>query len=236
LFERDVGQLKITQEEIERAVRQMARHALVLMKRHYTEPRWIRLLDTAGRFVWKQLQNTDIVDIPEVTVEAGSLFRAGTAERREQIIQLLELGIIDKETAAQEIAFGTASKFILDKIQAMSHAQDMLRAVIEGGEIEMYPTDDFAAFERVFRDFMQSEEFNVLDPEAQNRIGLAYETIIQGKAIADQWRAALTAAVMPQRKPGPVPDGKVLGPPDEVAPEEVPPQTPPVDTVVQGNV
>jgi len=239
LYERDLGQLRITQDGIEKGVVQAVKCALVNMKQRYPESRWIRYRDNQGRMVAKRLKNTDIVDYPEVIVEAGSLFRQNAAARRAQIYDHLEMRIIDPPTAAKELGLNTTSKLIDQHTQALSHALDVLQAVTDavgwqGPEdqiVEFYPTDDFDAFIEVFGEYMQSDEFRAQDPDTQDRVAAHFEIILQTKALAAQWKAQFAAMAQPgmgrpPQPPGPAPDAMVLEG-DQVPPQEVPEAGPP---------
>jgi hypothetical protein len=73
---------------IEEAVKNLAECTIMLMKEHYNEPKMIRMMDGLGKLIFKELQNTDIVDNPEVFIEAGSLFRNEALDRDAKILQL----------------------------------------------------------------------------------------------------------------------------------------------------
>ena len=168
---KDMSQLQITQSGIEKAVKFIAQHVLTLMKQYYTEPKMMRMMDQAGAVIFNQLQATNIVDDPEVAIEAGSLFRNEALDRDAKVIELLELGLIDKDQALQEISFRTGNAFLTDKIMAMSHAQDVLRWTVMGDSTEIYNTDDVRVLVKVFGDFMRTPEFYSLPDERQNYIG-----------------------------------------------------------------
>lgn len=162
LANQDVSQLVMTQENLEEAVKHMAECVLMMMKAYYTEERWVRMMDSTGRLVWNTLSQTNIVDVPEVFVEAGSLFRDEAQDRDAKVLNLLELGLIDKNTAMRELSFKTGNSMVLEDIQSRNHVEDMLAAVKAGAEIEIFATDDIERFKKTFGDYMKTQEYYML--------------------------------------------------------------------------
>lgn len=159
LAKQDVSQLVMTQENIEKAVKDMSEVVLQLMKTYYTEERFINMMDATGKLVWRTLSQTNIVDKPEVFIEAGSLFRDESQDRDAKVLNLLELGLIDKPTAMRELSFKTGNAMVLEEIQSRNHVQDMLDAVKAGAQIEIFATDDLDKFKQIFGDFMKTPEY-----------------------------------------------------------------------------
>lgn len=170
LAEQDVTQLVMTQDNIEDAVKNMAECVLLLMKKFYTEERFIRMMDGMGAMVFRKLSATDIVDTPEIFLEAGTMFRDDTADRDQKVLQLLQLGLIPPQTALQELSFKTGNAYLLDEISNMNHAQEMLDATKAGAQIEIFATDDLKAFKRVFGDYVKSDEYYLLPEETRDYI------------------------------------------------------------------
>jgi hypothetical protein len=103
-----------------------------------------------------------------VFIESGSLFRNEKQDRDQKIIDLLQLGLIDKNTAITELQFGTGNAFVTEKMEAMAHANDILQAAAMGNEIEIFTTDDLQAFREVFSNFIRSPDYYSLPEERQN--------------------------------------------------------------------
>ena len=158
----------MTQENLEEAVKHMAECILMMMKAYYTEDRWVRMMDSTGRLVWNTLSQTNIVDVPEVFIEAGSLFRDEAQDRDAKVLNLLELGLIDKNTAMRELSFKTGNSMVLEDIQSRNHVEDMLAAVKAGAEIEIFATDDIERFKKTFGDYMKTEEYYMLPVVVQD--------------------------------------------------------------------
>ena len=164
----DTSQLQITQAAIERGVTGMARCVLELMKEFYDESRMMSMLDQYGKVTFAAIQGTDLVDIPEVFIETGSLFRDEAQDRDAKVMELVQMGLIQPQDALQELSFRTGNSFVSEKVQALAHAKDMLDAARLGARIEVFMSDDVAAFGKVFGEFMQTEEFYRLPRERQD--------------------------------------------------------------------
>lgn len=195
LQQADVSQLQLTQDNIEFAVQELARTTLVLMKQFYDETQFIRMFDDAGPPVYRELQATDLVEIPEISLEAGSLFTDNTLTRQNRTIQMLGMGLIDKEEAIAQLNFKTRNKFMNEKIKSVSRAKKMLEIVKTGqfalGNFKL--RDDLDTFERVFREFLNSDEFYTLAPEIQDRIDATYDAIVATLA----QKNAMTSSQLP---------------------------------------
>jgi hypothetical protein len=168
LSQRDTSQLQETQLNIERAIREMAKVILELMKRHYTEGKMVRMMDQTGRVAYDAISSENIVDDPEVFIEAGSAFRWDARDRDQHIMELFQAGLIDPETAMKELSFRTGNAFVTEKIQGLSHAKKMLEAAKRGYEIEVFLSDDLQSMLKVFTDFIKyDDEFYGLPEERQ---------------------------------------------------------------------
>lgn len=168
LASQDVSQLVMTQENIEGAVKHMSECVLMLMKVYYTEERFIHMMDSTGKMIWRTLSQTKIVDKPEVFIEAGSLFRDESQDRDAKVLNLLELGLIDKNMAMRELSFKTGNAMVLEEIQSRNHVQDMLDAVKAGAQIEIFATDDIEKFKQIFGDFMKTPDYYELIQPVQD--------------------------------------------------------------------
>jgi len=180
LKQSDASQLQPTQAGIEASTVDVLRTVLVLMREHWTERRWIRALDSTGALINRELSATDLVEVPEVIIEAGSLFRNETADKRQRVIELHAAGLLQPDEAMQEMAFGTSSRFVLDKIASMSHAGELLNAAKAGFDIQLFPTDDVDVIRRVFEDFMRTEDFYNLEIAIQQHIAVVLMSLTAG--------------------------------------------------------
>ena len=178
LSARDNTQLQTTQNDLERATEKVGKVVLTLMKKHYTEPKMMRMLDAMGQVVFKYLKGTDIEEDPEIFIEAGSLFRNEKQDRDQRVLDLLQLGLLDKDTALRELKFGTGNTYVSERLQSMAHANDMLVAAATGHQIEVFATDDLRAFKEVFGEFIRSSEYYELPVERQAYIRDIYVSVI----------------------------------------------------------
>tara|TARA_R110000765_G_scaffold76454_2_gene149793 strand:- start:627 stop:2468 length:1842 start_codon:yes stop_codon:yes gene_type:complete len=205
LTAQDTSQLDSTMQEIEKAVAEMAKVALVLMKAYYDEPRMIRMMDNAGAVIHKELSGTSLVTTPEIHIEAGSLFRKEAQDRDAKVMDMLEAQLITPEQALKELSFRTANTFVLDKMQSLSHAMDMLDAAKSGLRIEIFPEDDLASFAEVFGQFIRSEAYYSLDAEKQNYIRDIFVSITTFGQPQEAYAMAQQQKVFPrQEKPSEV--------------------------------
>ena len=200
LVRNDVSQLQVTQEEMENAEAEQSRIALLLMKAHYTEERVIRMFDERGAFIYRTLRGTDLGDAPEIFIEAGSMFRDGVIERRAKALALFQAGVLPADEAAKEIAFGTANKYVIDKVITLDHARQMLDLVRRGRPIELFADDDFEAFESVWSEFMGSPGFYADPPAIQERVSAVKRLILAAKQAVAMQKAGMAAPGAPPTK------------------------------------
>ena len=181
----DTSQLEGTQHYIEQAVAGMAKSALMLMQKYYTEKKMVRMLDDTGRVAFHAIKDTDLSEDPEVFIEAGSLFRDEAQDRDAKVMEMLQMGLIGPEQALDEMSFRTGNSFVSKRVRALAHARDMLEGAKQGGEVEMFRSDDLGAFQEVFSDYIQGAEFYTLDEEGQDYIR-GVLVAIESAALPDQ--------------------------------------------------
>ena len=186
LAAQDMSQLQITQLIIEEATKNLARDVLVLMRTFYKEAKMIRMLDDAGEVVFKQLKQTDLIEDPEIFIEAGSLFRAESMDRDAKILEMMNLGLVTPEIALKELSFKTGNSFVIEKMESMSHAMDLLEAAKRGFDIEVFKSDDIQAFKEVFGGFIRSPEYYRLPPDRQEYLRDVYIAIEQAGLTPEQ--------------------------------------------------
>ena len=177
LAKQDVSQLTLTQDSIEKAARKLFTVVILLMKQFYSEDKFIRMFDERGKFISRRIKNTDIVDTPEIFIEAGSLFRDESQDRDAKVLELLEKGLIDKATAIKELTFKTGNNFIMDAMRDRNHALEILEGVKQGAQVEVFATDNLPIFAEVFGDFMKSTDYYELDEDTRDYIRDVYVSI-----------------------------------------------------------
>ena len=201
LAERDLSQLQTTQGGIEKGLREVARCALVLMSKFYTESKMVSMMDNLGNVVWKELKGTNILDNPEVFLEAGSLFRHESGDRDQKVLEMLQMGLIPPDEAIKELSFRTGNAQVAEKVQALSHAEDILHAALKGFAVEIFNTDDMGAFKKVFGDFMKTEEYYSLPPERQQYIADIFVSLeTQGMPDEAYQQAMMMRKVFPRQQ------------------------------------
>lgn len=204
LAKKDMSQLQITQTFIERGVKNLAKTVCLLARAHYTEGKYIRMMDEYGEVIHREISNEDIVKDPEVFIQAGSLFRKEAHDRDAKVMELFQLGLIDKSTAMYELSFRTSNAQVSEKVRALAHAQEILDGVKQGEQVEIYSTDDLDSFRRVFGDFMQGSDFYKMPQEMQDYVSDVYTSIIsfgKGQQVYEmmmQQRKVFPREIMPQ--------------------------------------
>lgn len=201
LSQNDMSQLQLTQENIEAAVSLMATCVLVLMQHHYTEAKMVRMLDATGIVVFKELRATDLTENPEVFLEAGTLFRSEAQDREARVYDLLEAGLIDAEEAKRALAFRLMPLDLVDKMEALRHANQLLEAELKFTpkpgvksllEIDQGDNSDLDTIRQVFHRFTRTEAYYSLPAAKQDQVYDAYQKTLQ---------AAKAPAPMIQQQP-----------------------------------
>jgi len=164
----------------------------------------MKMMDETGKIAFHNLSSTDITGNPEIHIEAGSMFRDEKKDRDQRTLEYLQLGLITPQMAMQELQFKTGGAFVTRKMQSISHARDMLHAVLQGHQIEVLPTDDLDAFKQVFSEFMQTKRYYELDQDIQDYIRDVLVSVVTfGRPDADNQRALLEETVFPRVEPDP---------------------------------
>src|SRR5690606_27764919 len=194
-------------------VQRIARDALILAKKFMPEQQMVRMLDATGAVIFKELKRTDLVDAPEVFIEAGTLFQTDAEARERRVLDRLERGLITPEQAIDQLSFrqGGLDK-VAEKVQALSHAGDMLQAVLRNHPIEIFASDDLVAFRRVFSEYTRTDEFYEQHPEIQNYIadiiaaidtwGAGPEAYMQQRLMNKVWPVQFMPTMTPQEQAG----------------------------------
>jgi len=226
IAEQDLSQLVFTQNNIEYACKDLAQTVLCFMKAFYKKSRMTKMLDAYGGIVFKQVKNTDYVDNPEVFIEAGSLFQHQAADKDKKVLEMVQMGLISKEDALSALSFSTGSTFALEKMAAMTHAQQILDAAVDGAQVEVYATDDLGVFIKVFSDYMRLPDFYNLDQERQDYVSDVFVSMVEFQQQLSQGQASLRDKVFPSfpkpagaeqipveaiKQQSPVAAGQVLG-------------------------
>jgi hypothetical protein len=202
LAEQDSSQMAVTRSSIEDALVEVFECVLMLMKEHYTESKVVRMMDNLGRAVWRSISQQNIVDDPEVHIDAPSMFVRDSLARDKQVLELAQLGLISPDMALEEMSFRTANSYVTKKFQALSHAKDMLEAVLHGRTIEVLPSDDMEAFEKVFSEFMQTDDYYKASPMIQDYIRTILVDVTSIGMPPEQYEQMLaTRTIHPKQQP-----------------------------------
>lgn len=202
LSENDLGQMKPVMDEVEAAVAETMRVALVYWQAYIPEKQSLRFFDEAtGSVVFKELAGTDLVQNPEVVIEPGSLFAITQADRERKLSELVSAGVIAPDVYLKETSMRLGMKSATKKLVALSHAQDLLQACRLGQEIEIFPFDDMEAIKEVFEEFVQSPayyaETNAALQAMQAGDPTAQQAFMEAAAVQDYIREVLVSVSVP---------------------------------------
>lgn len=195
----NLSPLQLVQENIEEGVTDMACCVLQLMQRHYTEKKMIRMMDTNGSFVFRELKSTDLVEDPQIFLEAGSLFRSEANDRDEKTLNYLKAGLITPDQAKMNLSTHAVSLDMVEKMAGLRRAKDLLAACVtfnrplEG----LTPVDDLEALKDVWSEFMHSPDFYRLPLPKQDMVDNTYQNIVQ----MIMQKAQMAAGIAPQGAP-----------------------------------
>ena len=176
----DLAQLSATQDEIEAAVVDMAKVTLLYMRAFYPEQKMIRQFDSAGKAMFVELHSTDLVEDPDVFIEAGTLFSAEVKDRDQRTLDLVRMGMMTPEDAKKKLSFHLDPMAPIKVIADIQHAQKVLGAIIADpmARAQVYPTDNLKIFEEVIATFMQSDDYRDLPPDAEQRVADLYQQVV----------------------------------------------------------
>lgn len=177
-FALDASQLQVTQNNIEEGFKLVAKTVLILMKAFYDEPKMMRMLDGTGSVVFKELQSTDIVDDPEIFIETGTMFQDEAQNREAKIMQAFQVGLLSKSEAKDQLNLKSYQSDVLEKMASISHAQNILAAILKGAKVEIYADDDLSTFQKVFKEFINGRDYNLQSIETQEYLSDLYKAII----------------------------------------------------------
>jgi hypothetical protein len=212
LSNRDSQQLMVTQNNIEEGTKDVALCVLEMARRFYTKDRMIRMMDDTGRIIHKTLRNTDLCQDAEIYLEAGSMFRDEKKDRDQRVLEMVKLGLLDKNEALRALDYRTGNARVTRRMAGFSHAHDILEAVKAGREIEILPTDDLEAFREVFESFMRTDPYYRLPDETQNYIRDVLVAVATfGKEDEDFMRQEMERTVFPRMPQKPANAAGVMG-------------------------
>jgi hypothetical protein len=206
LSEADRSQMQTTMAGIEQAVAEALRVALVFWQNYLPEDKFVQMMDPAiGQVVFNEIKQTDLVEEPEVHIVPGSLFNVTANEREQRLQWLVSNRIIDGAEFRRLTTEPLDGKEAMDKFKARSHANQLLAALREGLDIEIWPFDDLPMIREVFEEFVRSDEFYApqfqLLNMAQNGMAGAEAGLQNEIAIADKIVRVLVSVSVPVGTP-----------------------------------
>ncbi len=197
----------------------LMRHCLVLVGRHYTEPRLLQVRGRYGAYPVQDFKGAQLLGQVSVRVNPGSLAVRSHEQVTAQIMSYAQLGWIDGQTAMAAIQGGTAEKLVEGYELSVGRANRIIQKIRDGsimdmpslpmtdpttgaplldatGQPQLIPAwmprdyDKPEIWKHVLSDFLQTEEFEKLPEEMQTVGQTIYDGILKTQA-DQQMRAAM---------------------------------------------
>lgn len=202
---------------------QIMRDCLVLVQRHYTEP---RLLNLRGDFGWESLKDfrgAQLRSQVDVKVFAESIEPQTKEAIERRVMNYAQMGWIGAEDAMTALETGTTERVLRSLAQDEARISRVIQRIKEGpdslfampnlptgrmgpptmenpaGEPEVVPgwmprtTDNLAVWRVTLGDWMKTEEFERLDPEMQLATAQIYAGVQELEAQQQQQMAEAQA-------------------------------------------
>ncbi len=214
LISQDVQQLSMTRKEIERAVVQSAQTAVALWREFAPNKVKVSYFDpTFGMDVIRTVERTNLLEEPQVFIEAGQLFVADQQERDQMLLQLAQLGVLDPKILLDNLSMTVDRKGKLEKLKSIANAKRCLAQVLAGFNVEW--VEDPATIEGivvVFREYITSplydkgvEELLNADPNDVDKMDARQirDNVYAVYVTAQQQLAMLSGMGAPQQPQGP---------------------------------
>lgn len=146
---------------------------LVLMSTYTKKSVWVQVADGAGGVIHRELKATDFVaGKAEVTMEPDTIYREDRRRREGRIMERVQAGILLPEQALEMVDIDTPVGLQLKQMMHLAHALDILDAVRNGLDVEIFPNDHLPSMIRVFDEFIKedADHFYALLPDIQETI------------------------------------------------------------------
>lgn len=175
LSENDTALLQRAMDNLVAVIEDWAKAVLLLMRENWSEARFVRALDLSGRVMAKTIKATDFVEVPEVFIDADTLFQHTAQARDAKLMSYAEMGIIDIPTLKRSLTDRIEPLNVGRRMRDIDHARNLLEMAKKVGEginggIEVFTTDPIETIMEVFDDFIRSPDFYDLTPARQNYI------------------------------------------------------------------
>jgi hypothetical protein len=175
LSENDTALLQRAMDNLTDVMEDWSKTVLMLMAQHWGESRFVKAMDLSGRVISKTLKQTDLVEVPEVFIDADTLFQHTAQAREARLMSYAEMQIIDIPTLKRSLSDRIEPLNVGRRMRDIDHARNLLEAAKRVGEgliggIEVFTTDPIETIMDVFDDFIRSPDFYDLTPARQNYI------------------------------------------------------------------
>ncbi len=183
---------------------------LILARRNWDQTRKVKVAGFNGRWGMQEMMGRDLEGDYILEIQPDSSRPQSLTEKEQAFQMLLEGGLVDPtDSATREYIVDLAN---LDNVNLVNHLQYMkaerdLDNVIAGNIPAINPYCDPQIFLKVFSSFTLTEDFEQLEPDAQQRVLMATQ-MISMEAQAQQAQMMAQAAAMGAGPGGP---GQQLG-------------------------
>ena len=177
------SQLQMTQDNLEKCAKDHAKVVLVYMQAYYTEGQFIKIFNVNGRTLSRTVKSSDLISMPSIFLEAGSLFRDEAQDRDQKTMQLFQAKLISPEDALKRLSMHIGNRDAVKNMVAYAHAEELLaastgardkfdpveqRMLMKG--VEIWPTDDLNAIQEVFMEYVRSAGYSMLPDGRQQYV------------------------------------------------------------------
>lgn len=228
LINQDQSQTRITMDNIEDNVVDLASVQLAFIAECWTEERMVRIFDAYGKAEWRSLSSKDIAVDPAIHISANSLFQCDIQDRERRLFELAEKQAIPWEEAIKRSTLRNFKQDRMKSLQDNYHASEVLEWAKQHMPLEFTPDDPIESIKEQFGEYIRSPDYwenyhkavTSGDPmmvqaemENMNYIHDIYVALqLPIGATPEQVQMAEEAKIYPRPKPAPALTGNVPQP------------------------
>lgn len=159
LADTDLQQMTSTMETIAQCVQDLVITNLIFAKHTWTQPVMTKAFGLSGGVEYKAIQGTDLMDMPDVIVEASTLFSRHVEDMEKRLQGWVQMGAI---TAQDAFKMSSLRSYNADKQQAMMRsfkAASIVEMIKQQLPVEIFPTDPIQQVAEQLDEYMDSTEY-----------------------------------------------------------------------------
>lgn len=184
LQEKDEDELEPYLTAFEDKLSTMCEFVLKMMKRFYGEERILRIAGEGKALEVRRFTGSDLGGPWRIKIEFGSWLPQSKQARQEMVVKLVQFGILTPQEAKKLLPLGKLDENIMPP--DYTKAKEELQLLIDGiaDYIEVKPYDNHKIHADVFRDYMETMEFEKLPP--MTKIAIEQHFMEHIRAMAEQ--------------------------------------------------